>query len=108
MRDGHIGDPYTELLRGEFRPRRLPISVSLITTHSSRQHLHRLWSFYALHGVESRSLFDDHHDFRDYVQLPALADALMAILECPDAPRPACSDPLISETGAHVSRFRAS
>ena len=72
---------YFAHLSSMYRPQRLPLSVHVFTTHSSNNHLQRLWNSYALKGASMYPLFDDHHDYYNSTELtPVLANLLREIL----------------------------
>lgn len=78
--EGVTGD-YFGRLSFLYRPRRLPLSVHVFTTHFSNKHLQRLWSFYALKGASMHPLLDHHHEYTKSTKLhPALANLLREIL----------------------------
>jgi hypothetical protein len=56
-------EPFIQLLAQGYRPPRLPLTVHLYAPKMHLPALRRLWQFYAIAGVHSTPLFENHHDF---------------------------------------------
>lgn len=69
-------DPFVELLKREYRPPRLPLSVDVFTPADKLSQLERLWRFYARGGVRLHPIFRQHQDFTRPELMPELAAAL--------------------------------
>ncbi|MEB3362032.1 MAG: amino acid adenylation domain-containing protein, partial [Synechococcaceae cyanobacterium] len=78
---GLDSDAYIRWIRKDYRPPRLPLTVDLFATPTSRHYLQRLWSFYAMAGVRSHLLFTNHLDFMGVEGMPDLAAALETAME---------------------------
>ncbi|QPN62714.1 amino acid adenylation domain-containing protein [Synechococcus sp. CBW1004] len=85
-------EPFIQLLAQGYRPPRLPLMVHLFAPKMHLPALRRLWQFYAIAGVHSTPLFENHHDFYRPELATQLAQALEATLQCmeqsPSEPSP--------------------
>lgn len=76
----YYGDYYA-WLHSTYQPPRLPIEVQLFTTPQASKRLERLWRFYAMGGVTTHVMFEDHLDFSRSSHMPELAVRLRQVLE---------------------------
>ena len=74
-------DPFAQLPKSNYRPRRLPIEADVFAPLSRLPELRSLWRFYARGGFKFHPIFSDHHDFYRLDLIPDLAKAVESALE---------------------------